>query len=172
MDEFSKQKVREFADNVGHWAERLSTDFSIILSCESLMLAMLVENKKELVEISLEPWTYDKCKIWFLKSQLSERTTKILEAVYLENSAIPVSVERALLEEQVKFKGERWVIHKNDADPFPSSPHAHNYESMLKLHLGNGDLYRRTTKVGTMKKKDFKSLRNSFKKVKMPELEV
>jgi len=172
VDESTKQKVREFVDNVDVWAEKLSKDLSIILSCESLMSAMIVENKKELVEISLDYWTYEQCKSWFLHSQLSKITTHILEVVYLENSVIPDDVERAFLEERVKFKGERWVIHKNDADPFPSSPHAHNYESMLKLHLGNGDLYNRTTKVGAMKKKDFKALRCSFKKVKMPVLEV
>ncbi len=34
-----------------------------------------------------------------------------------------------------------WRIHKNDPDPFPSDPHAHNVESGLKLDLSNGRLW-------------------------------
>jgi hypothetical protein len=37
--------------------------------------------------------------------------------------------------------GHIWRILVNDADPFPSNPHAHNLESGLKLDLGDGRLY-------------------------------
>src|SRR5207237_6227170 len=37
-----------------------------------------------------------------------------------------------LTEAQVKLQGEIWIVHKNDADPFPSNPHAHNYRERLK----------------------------------------
>ena len=44
---------------------------------------------------------------------------------------------------KVKVKGECWIIHKNDRDPFPSNPHAHNYDSFAAygLDLGTGRLY-------------------------------
>ncbi len=43
------------------------------------------------------------------------------------------------------------MVHKNDADPLPSSPHAHNYEQCLKMHLGTGDLYQRKERVALSK---------------------
>ncbi len=48
---------------------------------------------------------------------------------------------RELREATVKCGGYIWRIHRNDADPFPSNPHAHNLENGLKLHLGTGQLY-------------------------------
>ena len=47
----------------------------------------------------------------------------------------------ALQEAKVKLKGEIWVAYKYDRDPFPSNPHAHNYDRKLKMHLGTGDVY-------------------------------
>jgi hypothetical protein len=77
-----------------------------------------------------------------------------LGEVVLEESIIPPGVPVLLTEAEVKLKGEIWVVHKNDADPFPSSPHAHNYEKSLKMDLGTGDLYQRKERVpcGRMKK--------------------
>jgi hypothetical protein len=68
------------------------------------------------------------------------RPEKLCEIV-LEESIIPEGVPVYLTEAEIKLQGEIWVIHRNDADPFPSSPHAHNYQQRLKMHLGNGDLY-------------------------------
>jgi hypothetical protein len=68
------------------------------------------------------------------------RPEKLCEIV-LEESIVPEGVPIFLSEAEIKLKGEIWVIHKNDADPFPSNPHAHNYQQRLKMHLGNGDLY-------------------------------
>ncbi|HHF3044328.1 hypothetical protein WMQ59_22555 [Vibrio diabolicus] len=172
MNELEQKKVREYAENTFKWAAQLSNELSINLSSESLMLAMVRENEKELLDIALESWTYEQCKSWYSQSKLALSVPVIEEVVYLDESAIPCDTERAIEEELVKFKGERWVIHKNDADPFPSSPHAHNYEARLKLHMGNGDLYNGTELVGKMNKKSFIKLRNSFKKVQLPTLEI
>jgi hypothetical protein len=59
----------------------------------------------------------------------------------LKSRLFPKGVPVYLTEAEIKLQGEIWVIHKNDADPFPSNPHAHNYQQRLKMHLGNGDLY-------------------------------
>ena len=64
----------------------------------------------------------------------------------------------------------QWVVHKNDPDPFPSDPHAHNYEADLKLHLGNGELYNGSKCVGKIPAKKFKELRSSFKSISLPPL--
>jgi hypothetical protein len=45
-----------------------------------------------------------------------------------------------------RVAGEVWRVHKNDADPFPSRPHAHCIGGAkrfigCKLHLGTAELY-------------------------------
>lgn len=51
-----------------------------------------------------------------------------------------------ILEEDYRVKGEVWRVHKGDADPYPSQPHAHCVGGAkrfvgLTLHLGTGELY-------------------------------
>jgi hypothetical protein len=50
----------------------------------------------------------------------------------------------AILEEDYRIKGEVWRVHKGDADPYPSKPHAHCVGGAkrfvgLTLHLGTGE---------------------------------
>lgn len=58
-----------------------------------------------------------------------------------EDGIIPEDTLVVLVEKVVKVKGEKWEIHRYDADPWPSNPHAHNYASRLKMHLGTGELF-------------------------------
>ncbi len=67
---------------------------------------------------------------------------------------------------RVKEDGEVWIIHKTDEDPFPSHPHAHNYESQTKLDLSNGELYRKTLRYGQIPKKKLKKIRWLFENIK------
>jgi hypothetical protein len=60
--------------------------------------------------------------------------------ITLQEPIIPDGVPVCLTEAEVKVRVEKWTVHKYDADPFPSNPHAHNYAQRLKLHLENGDL--------------------------------
>jgi hypothetical protein len=51
-----------------------------------------------------------------------------------------------ILEEDFAVGGEIWRVHKADADPFPSRPHAHCIGGKkrfvgCKLHLGTAELY-------------------------------
>lgn len=53
---------------------------------------------------------------------------------------------RFILEEDFKVSGDVWRVHLNDADPYPSSPHAHCIGGTKrfignKLHLGTGQLF-------------------------------
>lgn len=68
------------------------------------------------------------------------RPQKVCE-VEFEESILPPDYPIALQEARVKLKGEIWVAYKYDRDPFPSNPHAHNYDRKLKMHLGTGDVY-------------------------------
>lgn len=51
-----------------------------------------------------------------------------------------------VMEKDYRVKGEVWRVHKGDADPFPSKPHAHCVGGAkrfvgLTLHLGTGELF-------------------------------
>lgn len=51
-------------------------------------------------------------------------------------------------EKDCKVAGEVWRVHKGDADPFPSIPHAHCIAGSdrfvgCKLHLGTGELFKK-----------------------------
>jgi len=60
---------------------------------------------------------------------------------------------RYILEEDLKVSGEVWRVHKNDADPFPSNPHAHCVGGAERfigctLHLGTAELFRKRKSLG------------------------
>jgi hypothetical protein len=53
---------------------------------------------------------------------------------------------RFFLEEDFNVSGEIWRVHKTDADPYTSKPHAHCIEGHkrfvgCKLHLGTRELF-------------------------------
>jgi hypothetical protein len=59
----------------------------------------------------------------------------------------------SILEEDYRVKGEVWRVHKGDADPYPSKPHAHCVGGAkrfvgLALHLGTAELYDGRTPLG------------------------
>lgn len=86
----------------------------------------------------------------------------LLCEISLDESVLPDDLPLHLLEAEVKLDGTKWTIHKYDADPFPSNPHAHNYARNVKLHLGNGLLYfgkERKSSCGQMHKKELVKLR-------------
>ena len=74
---------------------------------------------------------------------------------------------------QIKSKGLIWVIHKYDADPFPSNPHAHQLDSGIKLDLSNGKCYIKKKLVTTIKKKDLIIIRKQAeKKFELPNMQL
>ena len=72
--------------------------------------------------------------------------------------------ERHILEEDYPVSGEVWRVRKSDADPFPSSPHAHCLHGRrrfigCKLHLGTAELYDGRKPLGRrLHKKQFEQL--------------
>ncbi len=93
----------------------------------------------------------------------------VIEEVELSESIIPKGISVLVTHQKVKVKGEIWVIHKNDVDPFPSNPHAHNYQNNFVVHLGNGVIYRKRKKVGQLKMKKLILLRNKIKCTELPK---
>lgn len=90
--------------------------------------------------------------------------------VEFETSIIPPRVPRSLVEQTVRCRGEVWRIHRNDPDPFPSNPHAHNLRSGCKLHLGTGELFLRRRNVGRVQKKHLLAIRGRLSGFELPEL--
>jgi hypothetical protein len=82
-----------------------------------------------------------------------------LQTITLTESILPEDWLELVLEQVIKHNGEQWAIHRYDADPFPSDPHAHNHEARVKLHLGTGELFKKHDRVGKIKCKDLQSLR-------------
>jgi hypothetical protein len=102
----------------------------------------------------------------------------VLCEIPFEESIMPEDFPLLLTEAKVKFKGEIWSIHKTDADPFPSNPHAHNYERQLKMDLRNGDLYSRKERraCGQIDRKNLVKLRDLVGQknatILLPRLEI
>ena len=93
-----------------------------------------------------------------------------LESIELDEDIIPMDVPRHLEEQRIRVNGNIWVIHRNDADPFPSTPHAHNYQQQVKLDLTNGNLFRNRQFAGTVKRKHLLELRRLIKHPDLPPL--
>jgi hypothetical protein len=60
---------------------------------------------------------------------------------------------RYILEEDYRVSGEIWQVHKSDADPYPSKPHAHCVGGAkrfvgLTLHLGTAELFDKRKALG------------------------
>jgi hypothetical protein len=98
---------------------------------------------------------------------------ELLAEIEFERSPIPDGCLRQLDEVTIKRDGCIWRIHKNDADPFPSNPHANNLESGLKLDLSTGGLFFRRRPTGKkVSKKDLEFIRTQaeLKNVSLPLL--
>jgi len=98
---------------------------------------------------------------------------ELLAEIEFERSPIPDGTFRRQDEVTIKRDGLVWRIHKNDADPFPSNPHAHNLESGLKLDLSSGALYWGKRYAGkNISKKDLEFIRAqaASKNVTLPPL--
>lgn len=92
--------------------------------------------------------------------------------ITIEDSILSDSIDDLLIKAHIKFKGEKWVVHKNDKDSFPSNPHAHNFETNTKLHLGSGQVFGPHKRVcGGVRKKDLIKLRQEILQ-RLPSLEL
>lgn len=97
---------------------------------------------------------------------------EVLCEIQFDESIIPSDVPRLLTEVKIKNRGEIWIIHKNDLDPFPSNPRAKNYEAGLKLDLSSGDLYDRRKHVGKISEKKLSEIREKAKAISLPPLKI
>ena len=76
---------------------------------------------------------------------------------------------------RIKSKGLIWIIHKNDKDPFPSKPHAHELDNNIKIDLSNGNCYKKKQLMYTLRKRDLLMIREKADKIykgELPELKI
>lgn len=106
-----------------------------------------------------------------LSNELEKKLAET-EVIILEKSIFPAGVLSPLDEEIVKYKNQIWKINKSDADPKPSNPHGANIETGIKLDLSNGKLYRKTTEVGQIRKKDLENIRGKMRHIVPPPLSM
>ena len=93
---------------------------------------------------------------------------EIIGEIILPDELFPNNIIRVVEEQVIKEKGNKWIVHKNDADPFPSNPHAHNYEKGWTLDLGTGKLNIRRDEVGQIRKKKFLKIRKFLEEKQIP----
>ena len=107
---------------------------------------------------------------------LSE-TDKYID-ICLGNAQWQTADGRFIMEEDFNVAGEVWRVHKYDADPLPSNPHAHCVGGASryigrKLHLGTRELYDGPKPLGRyLGRKQFERLieliRPKFPCIKLP----
>lgn len=138
---------------------------------EEALIILANESGHGVDELIAKDWDEEEI-ISALRDCKSVKELPNIEAIVkLDESIIPDGTDQALLEQLIKHKGEIWFVHRHDADPHPSNPHAHNYESNLKLHLGNGDLYMIRRKVGSISKKNLLAIRGKINNLELPKLD-
>lgn len=163
------------------WEDNLNLEQVLqLVKVESLIeeieekLNRVVETKSLLEELVGKEVDLDSADsiISCLSQQFIGKLPIIISKVSSDETLIPSEVPVVLQKKKYRVKGEVWVVHKNDVDPFPSSPHAHNYDQNLVMHLGNGNLYRKRDFIATAKKKQFLALREQINNVELPPLEI
>jgi hypothetical protein len=74
---------------------------------------------------------------------------------------------------RLKRGGHIWIIHRNDPDPWPSKPHAHDYEQRQKLDLASGKIFSLPGRnvIEKLRRKDLELLRVDLSR-QQPDLEL
>jgi hypothetical protein len=139
---------------------------------EDALVALLeIENPVDLLD---HDWTANEIVDTLRNFNFASLSPEVLAVATLEASIIPNGVPRRLDEVKLKVRGEVWYIHKTDSDPFPSVPHAHNYDSGHTMDLGTGELYLGRRLVGKISGRDLIDFRQrpELRDLQLPALAV
>lgn len=180
MQEIIKSSIREdrsfenddLFQRVANWA---SLQFKINISKKNILEALvLILSEREQLTYAIEIWDIN---------YSFEELVRLIEP--FDFSILNCTIESSnfenlsshMMQKKVRIKngGMIWVIHANDADPFPSKPHAHNIENCIKLDLSNGCCYKKSRIFSTITKKELIEIRNKAEivyKGALPDLTV
>jgi hypothetical protein len=149
------RRISSHCDAVERAAQLLSEASATAISAEDTEDALIVllglENPVDLLD---HDWTAREIAYALREFDFASLKPNVLAIVELDTSVLPRGVRRRLDEVKVRVRSEVWHIHKNDADPFPSVPHAHNYDSGHTMHLGTGELYLGRKAVGRISRRE------------------
>jgi len=152
--------IEKLIEAIGEAHRRLSTTHGRPVSFDDVQFAL--EEVFGVVDqpglLPLRRLTADQIVEQLTAFPFSKFHPEVVAVVELEESIIPADTPISLREKIVKSGGELWEIHKNDADPFPSNPHAHSYDAGLSLNLKTGRLYDKRKLVGKAKKKQVRDI--------------
>jgi hypothetical protein len=98
---------------------------------------------------------------------------ELLAEIEFEESPIPSNQAYVAVKPSPMRSGCIWRIRKNDTEPFPSNPHAHNLESGLRLDLSSGGLFFEESNTGKKISKahlDFIRSQAALLKIPLPPL--
>jgi hypothetical protein len=151
--------------------QELSADLSMSLRLGDIEDALLdLEGFERGPDLLYRSWSAADIVARLRKYDFSKYYSEVMAVIDLPESIVPAGTFGSLEERIVRMSGERWYVHKNDADPFPSNPHAHNYEKRLKLSLVDGGLYHKKKRVGKVDLKTLVELRNRLRDFGLPDL--
>ena len=95
------------------------------------------------------------CSDWNHVVHLSDPNILVIEEITEDrlNEDLSYSFNKKYL----KIDGVKWQFYKGDPDPFPSSPHGHNYSKHNeKLDVYTGAIYRNNKYIRKLGKKSLK----------------
>ncbi len=151
---------------------------------EELSLQISSENIEDALYILLaDKYKFEwRGSLWDVDLSLKDALTLLLEfnfstltQVFETNEDLVPSQFVFTKKVRIKSKGLIWIVHKYDADPFPSQPHAHLLERNLKLDLTSGKCYHIREHVHTISKKNLLEIRTKiqiFYKDQLPPLSI
>lgn len=163
--------IQKFLNRIQELTPCAASELKKVISPEQVVLALSVDLGISLENLALQSWDEETFVAELSKCKSIKELPEVIGCAEFEESILHENGSNIAFDEFVKSQGEQWFIHKHDADPFPSNPHAHNYQKGLKLHLGNGKLYSGTKLVGRLRKKSFLALREKVKYIDLPDLD-
>lgn len=169
-----KLEFEEFLQYIGTKLQFVKAKFPNTEVSESHLIGVLMYSYMDKFESKLSLEFYDNPVSKFdidLALDLYD-FNQIKNEVLLEFE-MPPEIEQVETKVKIKTSGKVFRIHKNDVDPFPSSPHAHFLDSNIKVDLSNGKCYQVKKHKFTLKKKEFLDLRLKASElgVILPDLE-
>jgi hypothetical protein len=168
-----KDNLENLLDITQEAVDVILNDEKVIIGWSDIFLELQsIDKTEDLKEIARKYYSVSDIVDKLVSSGVLTKYVKVLDVIRLDVGIVPEDVPQAIDEEIVKFSGEIWTIHKSDIDPFPSNPHAHNYQKRLKMHLGTGELFSGSIKVGKINRKNFIAFRDRIQHIALPVLEI
>lgn len=164
--------INEYLAAAKAYQDRYEAQAGQPVSLDEIQVALEeVLNVTHSTDLLLRSWDVETIALLLDSYQFGKLRPIEVDSVYLADSIIPAGTLVDIQEETIRSLSQKWVINRNDADPFPSNPHAHCVGTGLKLHLGTGILFRKKEFAGTIRWKDLLALRQQIRYRPLPELD-